>query len=133
MDVTLRLIGRPGNGRRDAGVVLDLQLKSTTRALPDGESVTFDLDVKNYDDLRDPDVRCPRLLVLLVQPEGEDLWLTQSEEELVLRHCAYWVSLKGRDPTTNQRTVRVTIPRQNVFTVESLRALFERVRTGGDL
>ena len=132
VDVTLRLIGRQGDGRRDAGVTLDLQLKSTTRALVDDESVAFDLDVKNYDDLRDPEVRCPRLLVLLVQPQEEGRWLTQSEEELTVRHCAYWISLRGRGPTENQRTVRVRIPRANVFTVEGLRALLERVRTGED-
>lgn len=41
---------------------------------------------------------CPRLrircILVLVLPDDEARWLDQSLEELVLRECAYWVSLR---------------------------------------
>ena len=73
---------------------------------------------------------CPRLLVLLVLPEDEADWLSQSPEQLILRRCAYWHSLVGSAPTTATSTVRITIPRENVFSVEAIRTLLANVREG---
>ena len=55
---------------------------------------------------------------LLVLPKEENDWLGQSEEELLVRHCAYWVSLRGLEPTTAKKTVRISIPRSNVFSTK---------------
>ena len=43
---------------------------------------------------------------MLVLPTEEADWLSQTVEELVLRHCAYWISLKGRPPTKARSTQR---------------------------
>jgi hypothetical protein len=85
-----------------------------------------DLEVKNYDDLREPGENCPRILIVLVMPEDEAQWLSQSVDELVVRHCAYWVSLEGHPPPTTTRTVRIAIPRGNVFSVEAVRGMRAR-------
>jgi hypothetical protein len=95
--------------------------------------VLYDLDVKNYDDLRDPSVGCPRILVLLVLPEEETQWTEQTEDHLLLRHAAYWLSLKGQGPTTNQKTVRVLLPRSSLFSVQALESLMSKVRRGEPL
>jgi hypothetical protein len=76
---------------------------------------------------------CPRILVVLVMPEDEALWLTQTPEELTLRRCAYWISLKGQLTTTAVRTIRIGIPLAQVFSVEAVTRLMERVREGGEL
>jgi hypothetical protein len=47
------------------------------------------MEVKTYDDLRDPGVGCPRILVLLVMPEDESAWTEQSEDHLLIRKCAF--------------------------------------------
>jgi hypothetical protein len=55
--------------------------------------VVYDLDVRTYEVLRAP-TSTPHL-VLLVLPEDESLWVQQTEDELVLRRCAYWISFRG--------------------------------------
>jgi hypothetical protein len=90
------------------------------------------MDVKTYDDLCEPDVGTPGILVLLVEPESESDWTGMTEEQLRVRHCAYWLSLKGRERTTNTSTIRVSIPRCNSFSVEALQNMMERIRDGED-
>src|SRR5262249_38984840 len=99
---------------------LDIQAKSTTAATLTTSHVLYDMEVKTYNDLRDPEVGCPRILVLLVLPQDESIWIEQTEDHLLVRHCAYWLSLKGMAPTTNAATIRVPIPRTNVLSVDTL-------------
>ena len=47
--------------------------------------------------------------------------------ELVLRRCAYWLSLRGGPATTNETEKRVHLPRENLVTQESLKQLLVRV------
>ena len=109
---------------------LDLQLKATVNLLrSDKGYVQFPLKRKNYDQLR-IDTQTPRLLVVLDLPKEEHQWMTITENELVLRHRAYWLNLKGWNETANQTSVTVRISEQNIFNVENLRALMEQSRQG---
>ena len=104
MDLTFHAIVRRGRRYADAGFCIDVQLKSTTEAsvvVTDTE-IGYDLEIKAYDDLRDP-VGRNRILVLVVFPAEESLWTTQTEEHLLIRLLRYWLSLRGRPPTSNQR------------------------------
>ena len=83
--------------RIDAGgamrPALDLQLKATARlGKPTAGSLSFALKRRNYDLLR-RDTQTPRILVVLVLPNNRDRWMTITQEELVLRRSAYWLSL----------------------------------------
>jgi hypothetical protein len=129
-DLFLRSVERHGGQYWDSGPQLDIQLKSTTQAEVRETEVAYDLDVRTYNLLRHVARDRPCVLVLLVLPEDEALWLTQSEDELVLRHCAYWMSLGGADPTENEVRVRVTIPRENRFSVEGLKDLMRQLGGG---
>lgn len=129
IDMLLREVEQRDQSYRDTGPQFDLQLKSTTRAEVRDTEVIYDLEVRAYDLLRTARER-PRLLILLVLPEDEAQWLSQSAEQLILRRCAYWLSLAGAEPTTNQATVRVSIPRASVFSVEAIRALIEAAKEG---
>jgi hypothetical protein len=133
IDLTLHDIRRRGRRHMESGFKLDLQAKSTTTRNLTATDMAYDLDVKNYDDLRDPRVGCPRILVLLVLPEDEAQWAEQTEERLLLRHAAYWFSLRGQGPTTNQKTVRVLLPRAHLFSVPVLESLMRKVRRGEPL
>lgn len=124
--VDLRI--QAGGPRRPA---IDLQLKATT-TLPDpvGGSRPFRLPIKNYRDLRD-ETQTPRLLVVLELPEDESLWMSVTDEELVLRRRAYWLSLQhGHEEVLAQETVTVHIPDGNLLDVAVMRDLMERSRRG---
>lgn len=110
---------------------LDLQLKATTKLDPPrGGLRSFQLRIKNYNDLRKP-TQTPRLLVVLELPKEESRWMTVTEECLTLRRCAYWHSLqKGHDEIEGQSTVTIRIPDRNVFDVDALRPLMEKSRRG---
>jgi len=114
--------------RRDLGHLLGIQAKTTTRAVLRETEVVYDLALKNYRDLV---VRTgyPRVLVVLVLPDDERAWLEQSEDQLVLRHCAYWEFLRGRDASQNVRSVRVAIPRARRFDVAALHGPLRHLAT----
>jgi hypothetical protein len=130
IDLSLHDVERRKGRHEESGHNIDVQAKSTSQAGVSDSVIRYDLDVRSYDLLRRTRPGTPRILVVLVLPEEETLWSTQTEGELVLRRCAYWRSLRGKGPTTNRRTVRVTIPRANVFSVTALRTLVKRIKTG---
>jgi hypothetical protein len=132
IDISLRTIVIRGNRRTDGGIQLDIQAKSTTRASVGDTEVAYDLEVDSYNDLRETEVRCPRILVVLVLPAEETQWLSQSPSGLTMRHCAYWMSLKGRAPTDAVRKVRVFLPLTNVFSVSAVQAIMQRIRERSD-
>jgi hypothetical protein len=133
IDLTVHSIRRRDGRYCESGFNIDIQAKSSASVVDSWSHVLFDLEVKYYDDLRDPTVGCPRILVLLVLPAEETTWTEQTEDHLLLRRCAYWISLKGMGATTNTATIRIPIPRNNVFSVEALNQLMKKVSKGEDL
>lgn len=109
---------------------LDIQLKATMNlgGATNGE-YRYSLKRRNYDLLREQTM-VPRILVLLSLPPDESEWLSVTPEQLVLRRCAYWVSLSGVPETTNATSVTIPVRDVNKFDVEGLKALMERARTG---
>jgi hypothetical protein len=130
IDMYLRTVPVLGQRYVDMGDQLDLQLKSSTRSRASETEVVHDLEVRAYEVLRAATLGCPRILVLLVLPEDEALWVSQTVEELLLRRCAYWTSLRGAAATANQATIRISIPAANVFSADAVRALLEQVSEG---
>ncbi len=130
IDLILHEIAQVRNRLIESGFRLDVQAKSTTRARVSEAEIRYDLEVRAYEVLRQSAPGCPRILVVLVLPENETEWVTQTEAALSIRHCAYWLSLRGRSTVSNRKTVRVRIPRDNVFSVSALRELMAKVRRG---
>lgn len=110
---------------------LDLQVKSTRAATEHGDDIPYALRRKNYDDLRLTDVLAPRLLVLVLLPTNPAHWLRCSAQQLILRRCAYWCSLRGAAASENESTVTVRVPRANLLTTESLTQLMHMINDGG--
>jgi hypothetical protein len=102
-----------------------LQLKCSGRDLLGEEGIRFPLSIKNYDDLRTEDLLVPRILVVVLVPHQISDWLRHSEEEMALRHCGYWTSLRGLQPTQNVETVTLSVPRSQRFTPESLHQIHD--------
>ncbi len=108
---------------------IDVQCKATFNLEWKQECASFPLPIRNYDLLRCA-VQTPRLLVVLDLPESEADWLTIGADELVLRKCAYWLSLSGAGESTNSTSKTVTLPAKNRFDAGALRVLMEQSRTG---
>ena len=106
---------------------LEVQLKCSARDLMHREYLHFPLEIKNYNDLRDEHVLVPRILIVMAVPNETNDWLVQSEDQMVVRHCGYWLSLYGSLPTTNSETVTVRIPRKQMFTPAALSDIMQRV------
>jgi hypothetical protein len=94
------------------------------------DAVDTPLSLKNYNELR-VNSHVPRILVVVLIPENLSHWVVQSEAELSIRHCAYWVSLRGMPETQNATTVTIELPRSNQFTVEALSTMIQRIGEGG--
>jgi len=105
---------------------LDLQLKCTADPHPNGCDVSFALKLKNYDDLRRPTI-VPRWLVVLFVPPSTTDWLTIATPpyEVILKRCAWWVSLAGQPDVDNDTSVTVKVPHANLFTPDAVRARFD--------
>ena len=105
---------------------VELQLKATSQDILHEDHLAFPLPIKNYNDLRG-ETLVPRALVVLHLPADPRDWLEQSEDALIARRCAYWVSLQGLPEPRSRQTVTVRLPRTNLFTVENLQAIMDRL------
>lgn len=128
IDVGLAASDAPPYVRRPR---LELQLKCTAAEPPAARTFTFAISSKNYNDLRLENLVVPRILVILLVPRDPSEWLVQTEQELSLRRCSYWVSLRGMADKPNSTSVSVAIPRDQIFSPEGLRAIMKRIDGGG--
>lgn len=108
---------------------MDVQLKATSAVKGDTDTFSFELPLKNYNDLR-AETLVPRALIVLEMPKDQDQWLTVSSEELILKRCAFYKVLTGAPETENTTSVTVKINRQNRFDVAALQHLMAKARTG---
>ena len=127
VDMVLHQTGGGGTVRSPK---VELQLKCKAAPTPGEDRFPHLIKLKNYDDLRDEGVLVPRILVVVLVPDQPAAWLVHSEVELVLRHCGYWVSLRGQPPSDNAAGQTVHIPRLQTFSVQSLQGIMQRIGAG---
>lgn len=95
--------------------------------------MSYPLKKKNYDDLRYTNVYVPRILVVVVLADDLNSWLYQCEEQLVIKHCAYWTSLRGeKELPIGQETKSVRLSKDKIFNVETLQKLMDIISNGGN-
>jgi hypothetical protein len=112
---------------------INIQAKCERSGLATKAPIPYALDLETYDNLRDPLVVSPRILVLVLVPEHESEWLAQSEKELIMSHCGYWLSLKGLPASKNETSQTVYLPRTNIFTPAVLQEMMMKTGDGVDL
>ncbi|MCY4652548.1 MAG: DUF4365 domain-containing protein [Dehalococcoidia bacterium] len=115
------------SGRRPR---VEFQLKATSQDILRDGVLHFPLPINNYDDLRLEEPRIPRILIVVRMPEEVEDWLSQSDEELCMRRCAYWISLRSRPSVSNTSSVTVHIPLTNMFNKEQLTDLMDKAERG---
>jgi hypothetical protein len=108
---------------------IEFQAKGTTRSLLRADHVSFPLSKKNYDELS-IETLTPRLLFVVILPDEETAWLSHSEDELALRHCGYWLSLRGMPRVDNAQSITVHLPRAQQLTVAQLNELMAKAEQG---
>ncbi len=125
--VDARLVGWgpfSGGGYKQE-VDIKVQLKATTHS-PTIVKETFSYflsGVSQYDDLRLEAVATPRILVVLFLPSTHASWITHTDDALSLHRSAYWVSLRGAKPSTNNTGQTIYIPKSQRFDVPGLSSL----------
>lgn len=124
VDVTVRSKGRLTDESILSSAELQVQLKATVNLTLNGNTnqFSFPLVQKNYDELRQNSM-VPRILVVLHLPNQQDQWLSHSENDLILRTCAYWVSLLGLPDSGNDDKTTVYIPKENIFSPAAIKEL----------
>lgn len=121
------------NGKyRDTGYILPIQIKATTTSLIRGDKVIYDIEAEAFNKLAEWEGDSQIILVLFCLPEDPDEWLLLSENELILKRCCYWHILE-KTSTSNKRTTRLEIPREQIFTPNIVESLFEKVKRYGEL
>lgn len=101
-----------------------IQLKATFQppVEQDGK-YSFSLDVQQYNKLRHARVQSPRLLVVMYLPANVDEWLRHTEDGMMSKRCAYWVSLRNASDSVNSTTQTVYLPRRQFLSADSLTEL----------
>ena len=112
---------------------IDIQAKCQLGPAPTTGEMSYSLDLDTYNNLRDPLVSNPRILVVVYVPVLETEWALQTQTELALRHCGYWLSLKGLPPSTNTTSQTVYVPTINMFTAQKLKAMMQDTANGIDI
>lgn len=108
---------------------LKFQLKATRQEMAFvNRCYSFPLEVPLYNRLRAAaGSDAPTYLVVFQMPANEPEWLDCTADQLVLRRCLRWVSLRGAAETA-QGTITVYLPENQVLTPDALRNL-ARVRS----
>lgn len=91
---------------------LEVQMKATRKpAEIEGSCYSYWVQGhKRYESLRNDRRQLARIIVVLYLPEDENEWLLHSDEQLILRRCAYWASLSGAPSVTTTSGARIAIP-----------------------
>ena len=131
IDVTIGAAGPVGRGTF-ARPKLDVQLKCTAQQeLLHDDFLSWTLDRTHYDALR-RDALDPHLLVVLLLDADETRWIEHGADALILRRCAWWVTMTGMPPK-DTTSVTVRLPRAQVFSPDQLMALLEKLSAEGRL
>jgi hypothetical protein len=107
-------------------VSLHVQLKATIGFSSETEThySYFFKGTDQYNDLTKKTVSVPRILVVLHLHEEDLHWLNVKPEQLILKNCAYWVSLRGGAASTNKTGETVYIPKTQLLTPDALKEIF---------
>jgi hypothetical protein len=110
----------PNTYRTD--VSLRVQLKATkNRGVETKTHIAYPFrGIDAYNKLRTDAGEPHRILIVLFLSGEEKDWLINSEEELIMKHAAYWVSLYGASQSTNTTSETIYLPKANLLTTDSL-------------
>lgn len=132
IDLEVRNIASYGSKRIDLGAFLSLQLKASVNWSLEGDYVVFDMEADAFNRLvfRRDQSALPCALVLCCLPRDKSSWIAACEDELTIKKCCYYYFVEGPE-STNSRSKRIKIPRDQLLTPSSLLDLKEQLLMGG--
>ncbi len=109
-------------------VDIKVQLKATiVEPHDDGQNYDYRLQGANrYNDLRSETIGIARILIVLFLPRTATDWLHHSPNQLALRRCSYWQSLRGA-PEINADSALIKLPKAQAFSSDALTQLAQRL------
>ncbi|MEV6506037.1 DUF4365 domain-containing protein [Streptomyces sp. NPDC051642] len=116
----------------DCQIDLKIQLKSTWTSEPNPANgfVSVNLSNNRLKLLARKKVTVHRILVAMIIPEDIAAWVEANHDIFTLRHCAYWRSVTGLEPSGEDHTA-VRVPTVRIFDDKALCAIMERIGKGG--
>ena len=129
VDATLTAWGPFPKGGYLEEIDIKIQLKATTTGtkVKNGFIPYFFDGIQQYNDLRRKTMATHRILVVLFLPKDDKNWLKISVNQLILRNCAYWLSLRGAAESQNDSGQTVYIPESQVLDTNNLKAICTRL------
>lgn len=128
VDVTIRPLLRE-DGVYFPYIPVDCQLKSTVNWKEEDGYIDYDLKVGTYNNLvisaRERRVS-PKMLILYCLPRNEDEWLAVNHERLLMRRCCYYETSWNKRPSSNKKSVRIRIPKDQLLTPDALTKILTR-------
>ena len=137
VDALIKSNSKPAPDSLLASSSLEVQIKACCSeehifVNADGD-IVYDLQARNYNILADTHRQLDIILVLLDLPPQKGNWITHNVNNLILRKCAYWISLKGQAQTTNANSKRIIIPHDNIFSPNALHEIMVKISKEEDL
>jgi Domain of unknown function (DUF4365) len=123
IDITIRA---PGMIKGILSPSIDAQVKCTARDVIKSTVIKYPLPINNYTRLISKSIN-PQILIIVTMPTqiADCVNILDLQNETLVKSCAYWISLKGRQETKNDKTITIEIPRGNVLTPDVIRKLIE--------
>ena len=133
VDLHIRARGKLDPASTRISPQLAVQLKAHVQDPLTEGTFDFRLKLKNYDDLRDVRPAIPKILVVFIMPKDPEKWVILSEDEMLLRRCAYWCSLLGLPESKNEKVQDIVLSRKNVFDGKALYNLMVKASREEDI
>ncbi|MDR2762057.1 MAG: DUF4365 domain-containing protein [Planctomycetaceae bacterium] len=113
-------------------VQIDVQLKSTRQNLKiKNNKIIYSLPESQYNRYILP-ATVQLVFILFCVPSKLSDWVSLSDDELILRKCAYWTSLNNA-PYCDKKTATIQIPTKNLITDKSLFTIVKIISEGGKI
>lgn len=117
---------------RKLGPQIDVQLKCTARVdVVRSREIAWVIDARTHKYLTSEKRQVPALLALLVVPDSIDAWLDHDETRMLTESTMYWIfGLDIPKLPPGQQSITVKIPRDHLFTRDTLLGIMEQIGDG---
>lgn len=111
----------------DVQIALQVKSRRIDEFTTTGNGFKISLPIEQFKRLRGRR-QVPCYLVMVVVPQDPSQYIRIDQQALILHHSAYWLSLEHHTMPVQQgqKNVTVTVPRDNLLTIDALHEFFDR-------
>lgn len=130
--IDIKLIGKDFSGKFRSPEI-HIQLKSTTDDFNKNGIIKFQINKKNYEDLRGTNLAFPRYLFIYLLPMNCCDWLIEKNSYVELYKNGYWYSLRNSPDINKFKSKIINIPKKNLITKSILLEMMVKASDGESL